>query len=178
VLHIRLRKGSAASPRGALRFVEELIARVTRAGATGTKVFRGDSAFWSKKVVARLQRAGWQYSISVPLQPWVKDAFEQVPEGDWRALDDYPDDGEAQIAQTVVAAGWLIVRRTRLVGAQAELWPDWRCFALVANRTEPLELVENVIRLVRATRAARPTGSFVKLISSYSTPRRSSSAFA
>ena len=33
VLHVRLRKGSAASPRGVLRFVDELIARVTRAGA-------------------------------------------------------------------------------------------------------------------------------------------------
>jgi hypothetical protein len=35
VLHVRLRKGPAASARGALRFVDELIARVTRAGATG-----------------------------------------------------------------------------------------------------------------------------------------------
>jgi hypothetical protein len=34
VLHIRLRKRSAASPRGVLRFVEQLIARVQRAGAT------------------------------------------------------------------------------------------------------------------------------------------------
>ena len=45
VLHIRLRKGSAASPRGVLRFVEELIARVARAGATGPKLLRADSAF-------------------------------------------------------------------------------------------------------------------------------------
>ena len=36
----------------------------------------------------------------------------------------------------------LIVRRTRLLGAQAELWPDWRHFAFLTNRTEPLELVE------------------------------------
>ena len=35
VLHIRLRKGSANSALGALRFVDELIARVTRAGASG-----------------------------------------------------------------------------------------------------------------------------------------------
>ena len=34
------------------------------------------------------------------------------------------------------------MRRTRLVGAQAELWPDWRYFPFITNRTEPLELVE------------------------------------
>src|SRR5436309_10810885 len=58
-LHVRLRKGSANTARGALRFVEELIARVTRAGATGAKLFRADSGFWNKKLVARLQHAGW-----------------------------------------------------------------------------------------------------------------------
>ena len=35
VLHIRLRHGSANTSRGMLRFCEELIARVNRAGATG-----------------------------------------------------------------------------------------------------------------------------------------------
>ncbi len=34
VLHVRLRKGKANSSRGAVRFVDELIARVQRAGAT------------------------------------------------------------------------------------------------------------------------------------------------
>jgi hypothetical protein len=36
----------------------------------------------------------------------------------------------------------LIVRRTRLLGAQAELWPDWRHFALVTNRTDDIAIVE------------------------------------
>jgi hypothetical protein len=45
VLHVRLRRGSAASPRGALRFVDELIARVARAGASGPTLPRADSAF-------------------------------------------------------------------------------------------------------------------------------------
>jgi hypothetical protein len=142
VLHVRLRKGSAASPRGALRFVEELIARVARAGATGEKLFRGDSAFWNNKLMARLERAGWQYSISVRQQSNIKDAIAQIPESDWRPLEDYPDDGEAQIAQTMVGQKRLGVRRTRLVGSQAELWPDWRHFAFLTNRTDPLEIVE------------------------------------
>ena len=36
----------------------------------------------------------------------------------------------------------LIVRRTRLLGAQAELWPDWRHYAFLTNRTDAIELVE------------------------------------
>jgi rhamnogalacturonyl hydrolase YesR len=35
VLHIRLRTGSANTSRGILRFTDELIARLDRAGATG-----------------------------------------------------------------------------------------------------------------------------------------------
>jgi hypothetical protein len=70
VLHVRLRKGQAGSSRGVVRFAEELIARVTRAGASDEKLFRADSAFWNKKLIARLQDAGWAYSISVRLQSW------------------------------------------------------------------------------------------------------------
>ena len=79
VLHVRLRKGQAASPRGVLRFAEELIARVQRAGASGVKLFRADSAFWNNKLIARLEKAGWAYSISVRLQFWVKDAVAESP---------------------------------------------------------------------------------------------------
>ena len=43
VLHIRLRKGSANTQKGMLRFVDELIARVRRAGATGVKLLRSRS---------------------------------------------------------------------------------------------------------------------------------------
>src|SRR3954447_25150890 len=143
VLHIRLRKGSANSARGALRFVDELIARVTRAGASGPKLLRADSAFWSNRIFERLARAGWQYSIGVRMQPHVRAAIEQIPDANWRPLADYPEGGEAQIAETTLAGRRLIVRRTRLIGAQGELFPDWRHFAFVTNRTEPLVLVES-----------------------------------
>jgi Transposase DDE domain group 1 len=144
VLHVRLRKGSANSSRGVLRFADELIARVRRAGATGPVLLRADNAFWNHKLTARLQRAGWQYSIGVRLQAgWVRDAIAQIPEPAWRPLVDYPATGEAQIAETTGPREQrLIVRRTRLVGPQAELWPDWRHFAFITNRTEPLDVVE------------------------------------
>src|SRR5256884_3755167 len=98
VLHVRLRKGQAASARGVVRFVDELIARVRRAGAAGEKLLRADSAFWNNKLMARLENAGWRYSISVRLQLPVKDALAEIPESAWTPLQDYPADGEAQIA--------------------------------------------------------------------------------
>src|ERR1019366_6631696 len=97
VLHIRARKGSANTSRGALRFVEELIPRVARAGATGPKLLRADSGFWNHKIMARLQAAGWAYSIGGRQQQHI----------------------------------------------QAEIWPDWRHFAFLTNRTDALELVES-----------------------------------
>src|SRR3954454_2395973 len=128
--------------RGALRFVEELIPRVARAGASGPKLLRADSGFWNKKIMARLQAAGWTYSIGVRQQQHITAAITAIPEQDWRPLEDFPRDGEAQIAQTMLGAQRLIIRRTRLLGDQAELWPDWRHFAFLTNRTDAIELVE------------------------------------
>jgi hypothetical protein len=140
-LHIRLRKGSANTQKGIKRFCEELIARVERAGATGVKLLRADSGFWNTKVFELLENAGWQYSIGVRNIKKVKTAVDVIPEADWQPIP-YPDDGEAQIAETVYGDRRLIIRRTRLLGAQAELWPDWRHFAFITNRDEDLALVE------------------------------------
>ncbi len=143
VLHVRLRKGQANSSRGVLRFAEELIARVARAGSSGEKLLRADSAFWNNKLIARLEKAGWCYSISVRLYLPVKDILAEIPESDWQPLEDYPSSGEAQIAETGMGGKRLIVRRTRLIGPQAELWPDWRYFPFITNRTDPFELIES-----------------------------------
>jgi hypothetical protein len=45
VLQVRLRKGAANTQRGILRFTDELIARINRAGATGIVLLRADSGF-------------------------------------------------------------------------------------------------------------------------------------
>jgi hypothetical protein len=141
-LHIRLRKGSANTQKGMLRFCDELIARVTRAGATGVKLLRADSGFWNTKVFERLERAGWQYSIGVRMIKTVRAAVEAIPADAWTKIADYPDDGEAQIAETTYGGRRLIVRRTRLLGAQAQLWPDWRHFCFLTNRDEDIKTVE------------------------------------
>jgi len=140
-LHIRLRKGSANTQKGMLRFCEELIARVERAGATGTRLLRADSGFWNTKVFEYLEKMGWQYSIGVRMIKTVRKAVEAIDEDAWQRID-YPDEGEAQIAETTYGGRRLIVRRTRLVGPQAELWPDWRHFCFVTNRDEDIVLVE------------------------------------
>ena len=142
VLHIRLRKGSANTSRGMLRFCEELIARVERAGATGPKLLRADSGFWSTKVFARLARAGWSYSIGVRLQPHVRAAIEQIDEAAWQTLEDYPPTSIAQIAETVLGDQRLIVRRVRTLNAQGELLPSWQYFPFATNRSENIQLVE------------------------------------
>jgi hypothetical protein len=142
VLHIRLRAGSANTQKGMLRFTEELIARVARAGASGVKLLRADSGFWNNKVFTRLEQAGWQYSIGVRLQKGIRAAVEAIEETAWQTIA-YPDEGEAQIAETSYGGRRLIVRRTRLLGAQAQLWPDWRHFAFITNRSDELTLVES-----------------------------------
>jgi hypothetical protein len=83
---------------------------------------------------------------------------------------DAADTGEAQIAETVLGGRRLIVRRTRLVGVQAELFPDWRHFPFATNRSEPIALVEaehrqhavveRVIRHPATTRSHTPPASF------------------
>jgi hypothetical protein len=143
VLHLRLRTGSANSARGALRFVDELIARVNRAGAIGPKLLRADSGFWNKKLFARLANAGWQFSIGVRMQPAVRVAIEQIPEHTWQTLADYPPTSEAQIAETMLGDHRLIVRRVRTLDAQGELLPTWELFPFLTNRTDALALVES-----------------------------------
>ena len=143
VLHLRLRKGSANTQRGILRFTDELVARVNRAGASGPKLMRADSGFWNIKVFTRLERAGWTYSIGIRMAKHVRAAIDLIDETAWTTISDYPDSGEAQIAETMLGDRRLIVRRTRLVGAQAELFPDWRHFPFLTNRSDAIVVVES-----------------------------------
>ena len=137
VLHIRNRDGRANTLRGARRFVDELLARVDRAGHRGTIVIRADSGFENHKLMAALDRRGVEFSIGVRQHQHIRALIEQIPETDWETITDYPDTGQAQVAETPLGAFRLIVRRTRLIGAQAELWPDWRYHCFATNRTVP-----------------------------------------
>jgi Transposase DDE domain group 1 len=147
VLHARLRKGS--SQRGHRRFVEELIARVRRAGADGPLTVRADAGFYSWELVDTLNRLNVGWSITVSMNPSVRTAITAIDETDWADIV-YPDGGQAQVAETVYVTGGydrkrpqrqvrLVVRRTRLNDPdQAQLWPDWRYHAFITNLDLPV----------------------------------------
>ncbi len=137
VLHARLRKGS--SQRGHQRFVEELIPRVRRAGASGPLTLRTDAGFWSYKLIDTLNRLGVAWSITVRINAAIREAIDTIDENAWTTIL-YPAGGEAQVAETIYVTGVgrrqrrlrLVVRRTRLTGrAQRTLWPDWRHHAFI-----------------------------------------------
>ena len=134
VLHIRQRKGSAGSGRGAQRFVRETIGRVRRAGATGQLTLRADSGFHSKHVVKACRDHDVRYSITVNQNKAVVRAIEAIPGEEWHDID-YTVGGQAQVAECAYGDGHrLISRRTRLIGKQAQLFPSWRHHAFITDR--------------------------------------------
>ena len=134
VLHIRHRKGSANAGRGGPRFVRELIGRARRAGATGPLTLRADSGFHSKHVVAACRDHDVRYSITVNQNKAVTRAIEAIPEQEWVGID-YTLGGRAEVAECPYGDGHrLVVRRTRLTGKQAELFPTWRYHAFITDR--------------------------------------------
>lgn len=133
VLHARQRKGSANTSRGAVRFVGEVVHRVRRAGAAGALHLRADSGFWSENMISACRRLKVRFSITVRETPQVREAIAKIPEERWVSIP-YTSSGEAQVAETTYKGDRLIVRRTRILGAQAELWPDWRHHAFVTDR--------------------------------------------
>jgi hypothetical protein len=124
VLHARMRKGSANTARGARRFIDELIARVRRAGASGEIVARFDSGFWSKETIATLGRLNVRYTMAVRTNTdAVASVIAAISETAWVAIA-YTPDGQAEVAETTYNGRRLIVRRTRLTDTrQARLWP-------------------------------------------------------
>ncbi len=65
IVHARMRKGSANTQRGARRFIEELVARVRRAGACGLLTVRVDSGFWANDTITVLNRLDVRYTMAV-----------------------------------------------------------------------------------------------------------------
>ena len=147
VLLARMRKGSAGSCRGIIRFVNELAANLKRGGATGPTTVRADSGFWSWELCDRLNAHNMAWSITVSNHAAVRAAIQAIPEHEWVDIE-YTLGGQAQVAETVLGVGRiqkkkrqikqarLIVRRTRLTEtSQARLWPDWRHHAFITSDT-------------------------------------------
>ena len=134
MLHVRFRKGSAGSGRGAERFVRELVGRCRRAGATGPLTLRADSGFYSRHVVRACRDHKVAYSITAPQNIGVKKAIAAIGEESWTSIT-YTDQGEAWVAETPYGDGHrLVVRRTKLAEPQPALFPTFRYHAFITNR--------------------------------------------
>jgi hypothetical protein len=172
VLHVRLRTGSANTQRGVERFVEELIARVRRAGHHGQIIIRADSGFENHKLIAALDKQGIEFSIGAKQSKTIRALIDAIPETDWTPVRDYPQGGEAQIAEVQFKGFRLVVRRTRLTDPkQLALWPDWRHHCFITNRHVPLLIadvdhrdhaqIEQVIRDLKDQALAHfPSGNY------------------
>jgi hypothetical protein len=133
VLHARLRKGAANTARGIARFVDELVARLRRAGAVGELTLRMDSGFWSAKLIRRLRSQRVRYSITVRQTKTVRMAIAAIPEQAWVDIA-YQPGGVAQVAEVGFKGDRLIVRRVRNLGDQAQLFATWRYHAFITDR--------------------------------------------
>jgi hypothetical protein len=155
VLHARMRKGSANTQRGVRRFLDELVARVRRAGATGELTVRFDSGFWSNDTITVLNRLDVRYTMAVRCgTKGIAAAIAVIPETAWTEIE-YTVGGQAQVADCTYTTGKgkqtvtrrLVVRRTRLTGvAQQRLWPDWRHHAFLTDLTGPAVEVDRFHR--------------------------------
>ena len=133
IVNQRLRKGSSHTARGVRRFIKDTIARLRRAGAKGEIVVRFDSGYWSNETIALLERLDVPYSMAIRAgTKGIKEMIEEISEDSWSEIP-YTPDGEAQVAEMIYQNRRLVIRRTRLIGKQAELWPNWRYFGFLTD---------------------------------------------
>lgn len=83
----RLRKGSAGSPRGAVRLATDALAMVRRTCLAGRPVLvRGDAAFYSHALVTAVLKTGAHVSITVRMDPVVKRAIAAIGDDAWQTI--------------------------------------------------------------------------------------------
>jgi hypothetical protein len=94
---------------------------------------RFDSGYWSNETIKVLSRLGVSFTMAVRTGTKALDkAIAAIDESAWVSIE-YPTGGEAMVAECTYKGHRLIVRRTRLVGPQASLWPNWRHFAFLSD---------------------------------------------
>jgi hypothetical protein len=103
VLHARQRTGRANTARGAAHFVDELAARVRRAGASGELTIRADSGFWSAKTIRACCRHSIHYSITVRQTTPIRATIAAIAEDAWTQIV-YPDGGLARSPRPATGA--------------------------------------------------------------------------
>jgi hypothetical protein len=150
-----LRSGKTGSGRGAGRQVKQAIGTARAAGAIGTIMLRGDSAFGTKKVIAACLDEQVEFSLALSRNRRVTTAIEAIDETEWTpvhypgaVLD--PDTGalisDAEVAETTHTlairghgrvTARLVVRRVRDANSPDGLFPVWRYHPFFTNTTLP-----------------------------------------
>jgi len=83
----RLRKGSAGSPRGAVRLAADTLALIRRTCLAGRPVLvRADSAFYSHALVTAALKTGAHVSVTVRMDPAVKRAIAAISDDAWTTI--------------------------------------------------------------------------------------------
>ena len=150
-----LRSGKTGSGRGAARQVKQAIGTARAAGAIGTIMLRGDSAFGTKKVIAACLDEQIEFSVTLSRNKRVTKAIDSIEETEWipvhypgAVLD--PDTGalisDAEVAETTHTlairghgrvTARLVVRRVRDANSPDGLFPVWRYHPFFTNTTLP-----------------------------------------
>jgi hypothetical protein len=103
----RLRKGSTNSVKGAARLVADALVTAKAAGASGLRVLRADSAFYSHDVIAAALRHKSCFSITARQNPAIRKAIASIDPQAWTPIKYthaiYDQDSGAWISQAEVA---------------------------------------------------------------------------
>jgi Transposase DDE domain group 1 len=156
----RLRKGSTNSVKGAARLVADALITATSAGATGVRVLRADSAFYSYDVIAAAVRHKSCFSITARQDRAVRKAIATIQDDAWTAIKYinaiFDQDQQRWISDADVAeigytaftsrtkaqhvTARLIVRRVKDMNPanQSELFTAYRYHAVFTNSPAPM----------------------------------------
>ncbi len=158
----RLRKGNVVSGHGADRLIADAVATARAAGVSGRVMVRADSGYYRQDVIASAVRARAWFSVTVRMNPHVRQAIAAIPEQAWttirypRAIWDADEQrfiSEAEVAETTFTAFTshpkkrqitcrLVVRRVQRLNkattaaataGQHELFATWRHHGFITN---------------------------------------------
>jgi hypothetical protein len=164
---MRLRAGKTGSGKGAGRMVAQAIVTARAAGASGTILVRGDSAYGSRAVVRACLRGKAEFSLVMTKNRAIQRAIAAIPDTAWTpvrypgAVQD-PDTGawisDAEVAEVTFTAfahtqdrisARLVVRRVkdaRYPDGSGALFPVWRYHPFFTNSTLPTAQADIVHR--------------------------------
>ena len=186
---LRLRAGKTGSGKGAARMIAQAVSTARAAGASGSILVRGDSAYGNTMVVAACRRAGARFSLVLTKTTAVNAAIAAIDDTAWTPVN-YPgavrdpDTGtwisDAEVAETGFTAfastktpvtARLIVRRVKDARYPDALFPVWRYHPFFTDTDLPVDqadithrrhaIIETVFAdLIDGPMAHMPSGRF------------------